>query len=48
MKTSIKILIGIIVLAIIVLAFSIFNNTTGNSVKEDNNTIKEEKKEIWK
>lgn len=40
MKTSIKILIGIIILALIVLGFSIFNNPTGNVVKEDKPVIK--------
>jgi branched-chain amino acid transport system substrate-binding protein len=39
MKNSIKILSGIIILALIVIAFNVFSSITGNTVKEDN-TIK--------
>jgi branched-chain amino acid transport system substrate-binding protein len=40
MKNSIKILIGIIIIAIIVILFTIFNSITGNAVKDDEKTIK--------
>jgi len=39
MKTSIKILIGIIILAIIAIIFTLFNSTTGNVI-QNSNTIK--------
>jgi branched-chain amino acid transport system substrate-binding protein len=35
MKNSIKILVGIIIIALIVIAFTIFSNITGNVIKED-------------
>jgi branched-chain amino acid transport system substrate-binding protein len=40
MKTSYKILIGIIILALIVIAFTVFSNSTGNTVKEDKKEIR--------
>lgn len=40
MRTSYKILLGIIVLAVIVLGFSLFGNTTGNVIEENKPVVK--------